>query len=89
VAAGAATNAESYQFQWFGFDNATSTRTPIGDKQFATAPSARAPAGALGGEFVGVAVTAHHNQQAGWARPATFFFRRSGSGWTLVGVERG
>jgi hypothetical protein len=90
VAARAATPGESYQLQWFRFDNATAARTPVGDRQTVTALDGRAPAGLLeGGEFVGVEVTGRHSQHAGWARPATFFFRRTGSGWTLVGVERG
>jgi len=90
VAAGAATPGESYQLQWFRFDNAAAARTPIGEPQTVTAPGGRAPGGILeAGEFVGVEVTAHHSQHSRWARPATFFFRKTGSGWTLVGVERG
>ena len=90
VAAGAATAAESYQLQWFSFDNATNTRTPSGEIQQASGLSGRAPAGLLSsGDYIGVAVTARHPQHSGWTRPAAFFFPRSGSTWTLVGVERG
>jgi hypothetical protein len=90
VAARAAEPATSYQLQWFRFDNATSTRVPVGDQQTTTAPTGRAPLDLVGsGEFVGVEVTALHPGRPGWARPATFFFRRGGSTWTLVGVERG
>jgi hypothetical protein len=90
VAARAVDPATSYQLQWFRFDNATATRTPVGDRQTTTAPTGRAPTGLLGsGEFVGVEVTAHHPQRPGWARPATFYFRLGSTGWTLVGVERG
>jgi hypothetical protein len=90
VAARAATEGEGYQLQWFRFDNATNTRTPAGDPQTASVAEARAPAGLLeSGEYVGVSVTGRHPQHAGWMQPATFFFRRGGSGWTLVGVERG
>ena len=32
VAARAAGPAESYQLQWFRFDNATATRTPVGER---------------------------------------------------------
>jgi hypothetical protein len=89
VAARAATTPESYQLQWFRFDNATDTRAPVGESVTVTAPSAQAPASLLGtGDFVGVAITARHAQHTGWARPAAFFFRRAGSAWTLVGVER-
>jgi hypothetical protein len=90
VTARAATAPESYQLQWFRFDNASDTRTPAGEAQTATSAAARAPAGLLdSGDYVGVAITARHPQQAGWAKPSVFFFRRGASGWTLVGVERG
>ena len=43
-------------------------------------------------DYVGVTITATHPQQPGWARPATFYFRRAASGgnagWDTVGVER-
>ena len=55
-----------------------------------TGASGRAPSELLGaGEFVGVEISATHPQRPGWAKPSTFFFRRGGGGWTLVGVERG
>jgi hypothetical protein len=89
VDAGAAKPAGAYTLRWFRFDNATDVRTPVGDAVSTPTLSARAPAD-LTGDFVGVSISASHPQLAGWARPATFFFRRSGtaSGWTLVGVER-
>jgi hypothetical protein len=90
VAARAAAPDESYQLQWFRFDNAVATRTPVGGSQTVAAPAGRAPAGLLdSGEFVGVEVKSLHPQRAGWTRPAAFVFRRSGAGWSLVGVERG
>jgi hypothetical protein len=89
VTARAATAAESYQLQWFRFDNATHTRTPVGGVASATSLSARAPEGLLDGSaFVGVTMTARHPQHPGWMNPATFTFRRGGNSWTLVGVER-
>jgi hypothetical protein len=90
VAARAATPAESYQLQWFRFDNATATRTPVGSAETVSTPGGRVPPGLLeSSEYVGVRVTARHPQHPGWARPSVFFFRRSAPGWTLVGVERG
>jgi hypothetical protein len=90
VDAHASTPAESYQLQWFRFDNATGTRTSVGEAQAVTTPAGQAPVPRLdGAEYVGVAVTARHRQHPGWVRPATFFFRRGGTQWTLVGVERG
>jgi hypothetical protein len=91
VDAGAATTAaEGYQLQWFRFDNATDTKTPAGDAVTVSTLAARAPEGLLsGGDFVGVTISAKHAKHPGWARPATFYFRRDSSGWTLVGIERG
>jgi hypothetical protein len=90
VDAGAATAAGGYQLQWFRFDNAAGTRTPVGAPQSSVALTGRAPADLVGaGEYVGVEVSAVHPQHPDWLRPVSFFFRRGGSGWTLVGVERG
>jgi hypothetical protein len=90
VAARAATAAESYQLQWFRFDNATNARTPVGAVVNVSSLTSRAPDGLLeGSAIVGVTMTATHPQHQGWRKPATFFFRRAATGWTLVGVERG
>lgn len=100
---GAAAPASGYTLQWFAFDNATDTRTPVGGPEAMTGTSARAPAG-LAGDFVGVTITGTradappeagtnaNAERTGWARPATFIFRRvtgAAPGWSLVGVERG
>jgi len=88
--ASAAGPPERYDLQWFRFDNVADSRTPVGPAIAARSGSARAPEGLLStGEFVGVTITGRHPEHAGWAVPATFFFRRSSSGWALVGVERG
>jgi len=90
VAAHASTPGISYEFQWFRFDNATGQRTAVGEPQTESAPAGRAPMGLLdSADYVGVALKGNHGQHPNWARPATFFFRRAGSTWSLVGVERG
>jgi hypothetical protein len=90
VVAKAATEGEGYQLQWFRFDNGSNTQTPVGDLQSVSRTESRAPDGLLGsGEYIGVSVTGRHAKQPGWSRPTSFFFRRDGTGWTLVGVERG
>jgi hypothetical protein len=90
VAARAATEGDGYQLQWFRFDNATNTSTPAGEPQAVSSAASRAPDGLLdSGEYVGVTVTGRHAKQPGWSRPTSFYFRRGGPGWTLVGVERG
>ncbi len=89
VDAKAATAPAAYELNWFRFDNATDQRTPVGGAMTVTAGSARAPEGLTTGDFVGVSVKATHAQQPGWSAPSTFIFRRSGTNWSLVGVERG
>jgi hypothetical protein len=41
-----------------------------------------------GREHIGVSITAHHPAQPGWTTPAAFYFRKNGSAWELVGVDR-
>jgi hypothetical protein len=90
VDAGAAEAGGSYTLEWFRFDNATGTRTPVGEAGSTTTPGGQAPAGLLdGGDFVGVTIVGRHPAHPGWSRPATATFRRSGAGWQLVGLERG
>ena len=90
IAARVADDPKSYTLQWFAFDNATGERRDVGEAQTASTTESTAPAALLerGGDYVGVVVTAQHPQQPSWAKPATFYFRRSGSGWILVGAER-
>jgi hypothetical protein len=91
IAAGVATAPERYTLQWFRFDNATDTRTNVGDPQTVSATSTRAPDSLLqarAGEYIGVEVTATHAEHPAWAAPATFYFRRAADGWTWMGAER-
>ena len=94
VEAKAATAAERYSLRWFRFDNATEARSDIGEVMSVTGTRADAPAELLGSrpDHAGVTITATHPQHPGWARPATFYFRRAASGgnagWDTVGVER-
>ncbi len=89
VDARAATPPERYTLQWFSFDNASDTSRDVGEPVQVTALEAVAPPGLLAsGAFVGVRISAQHGAQPGWGSPATFTFRRTVSGWDLVGVER-
>ncbi len=90
VTARVAEAPESYTLQWFRFDNATDTRTNVGEAVTVSTASADAPASLLsgGGEYIGVVMTAKHATERAWAKPATFFFRRGQGGWTWVGAER-
>jgi hypothetical protein len=90
VAARAATPAESYSLTWFRFDNETDSKIDIGERAVISGLRAVAPPELLksGSDYMGVTITAKHPQYAGWARPATFYFRRTGGAWKTVGVER-
>jgi hypothetical protein len=90
IAAGVAEPPESYSLQWFELDNATDTRTNVGDAATVTTPRAPAPEALIAGTtpYIGVTITAKHPTQPGWARPATFHFRRTADGWQWVGAER-
>jgi hypothetical protein len=81
---------QSYTLQWFRLDNATDTRTTVGDPVTVASAGAAAPAELLtrGGDYIGVVITSAHKDRAAWARPATFYFRRTGNGWTWIGAER-
>jgi len=71
----------------------TNQRVPVGDGETVSGTAGRAPAELVrSGAFVGVSVSAKHEQHPDWANPVTFYFRASqGSarGWELVGTERG
>jgi len=90
VDANAAPAAEGYSLRWFRFDNATDTRSDIGGAMAVTGLRAEAPPALLDGrpDHAGVTITARHSRQPGWNRPVTFHFRRAGTGWESVGVER-
>jgi hypothetical protein len=89
VDAGVATAAESYALQWFAFDNPANQRKDVGTPVTTASLSSAAPAAVLqGNSYIGVTMTAAHASEKAWAKPATFYFRREGSGWKWVGAER-
>lgn len=89
IEAGAASGTATYEVQWLRFDNATDAETPVGEVHVGTAAAADAPAGLLaGGDYVGVRVAARHAEHPVWSKPVTAHFRRAGTNWTLVGMQR-
>jgi hypothetical protein len=90
TAAGVAPPADRYTLQWFRFDNATDTRTD-GETVTVSVPTATAPPALLStraGDYIGVAIAASHADHPAWARPATFYFRRTADAWEWVGAAR-
>jgi hypothetical protein len=80
--------AGGYRVAWARFDNATDAATPIGES---TGASGLRPPQALpttAGTFVRVSVTSVSPEHPSWSAPIHAYFRRSATGWTLVGLER-
>jgi hypothetical protein len=92
VAAGFADAPSLYRATWSRFDNATGDAIRIGETQSATttmtAPAALGTLSAATGSFVEVDITAESPAHPSWREPVRTFFRRTGNGWTLVGLER-
>jgi hypothetical protein len=88
--AGVATPAARYTIQWSRFDNAAGTHQEVGQEQSVTEPAARAPMELVDGraEYVAARLRAYHAEHPAWSQPLLAFFRRSGDGWQLVGLER-
>jgi hypothetical protein len=78
-----------YRAVWQRFDNATGEVASIGETS-ATGPELKAPADlpSSDGSFLRVDVAATGAPRSEWEKPAHLYFRRSGRGWTLVGLYR-
>jgi hypothetical protein len=79
----------SYTAVWSRFDNATGTATRIADTT-SKEPKVAAPNGlpTTPDSFVKVALSAQSASHPSWAQPIDVYFRRVGTGWKLVGLER-
>ncbi len=88
--AGVAPAAERYTIQWSAFDNASNTHKDVGAELSVTSPVAQVPAELLSArpDYICALVRTHHGDHAAWSRPLMLYFRRSGDGWALVGLER-
>jgi hypothetical protein len=78
-----------YEAAWAHFDNATGQTRSIGPITRSEGTGMAAPAElATGAEaFVQVVISAISSRPS-WARPVEAYFRRTDSGWRLVGLER-
>jgi hypothetical protein len=88
--AAVANAAERYTVEWSVFDNATGTHTIVSTEQTVTTTSAQAPAALFSSqpEYVSAVVRAFHRDKPAWSQPLRIYFRKSGSEWSLVGLER-
>jgi hypothetical protein len=89
VRADVATPPAAYTVRWARFDNATAKHTPIAGEITVRESRVQAPAELLReAEFISATIRSLHPDHREWAKPVTFFFRRSGEGWKTVGCER-
>jgi hypothetical protein len=89
-AAGVATAAQHYTVEWSAFDNAAGSHKTIGGEEMVSARTAQMPAALLAAkpEFVSARVRAFHGDHPAWSQPLVGYFRRAGSAWQLIGLER-
>jgi hypothetical protein len=74
---------------WSRFDNAAGTSQRIAETESATT-SMTAPRDlpTAAGSYIQVDISAESAANASWREPVQVYFRRTASGWTLVGLER-
>jgi hypothetical protein len=89
VDAGVASGPATYHASWMRFDNTTGDTQPISETQSQTT-SVDAPRDlpTTANSFVSVDISVDSQAHPSWKRPVRTTFRRSGQGWTLVGLER-
>ena len=89
VAAGVAKEPASYRAAWFQFDNATGNTRPLSETT-ATTTTIDAPSGlpSAADSIVGADLSADSKEHPAWRKPVRLYFRRSGTTWQLVGLER-
>jgi hypothetical protein len=89
VDAGVAKAPASYEVAWHSFDNATGATKPIGARTTSSTPKVAAPAGlpSGAGDFIRADISAT-GADPEWAKPVHAYFRRSATGWQLVGFDR-
>jgi hypothetical protein len=79
----------AYHAVWSQFDNTTGETRHLADTQSPTTsmqPPSGLPTGA--DSYIEVRLSADSAEHPAWKEPVRTYFRRDGSGWTLVGLER-
>ncbi len=85
----APTPKRGYEATWSTFNNGTGESKPVGPAVSSQTERLQAPAGISGDQQWGkVSIRAMEPPHAPWSVPVTVYFRRTGGGWQLVGVER-
>ncbi len=89
VDAGVGKAPTSYDVAWHAFDNATGATKPIGTPVSSSTSKVSAPAGlpTAAGAFIRADISAA-GADPEWAKPVHAYFRRTASGWQLVGFDR-
>jgi hypothetical protein len=79
-----------YEATWHRFDNATGRTEALGPATTSMSERVQSPGPLPDGAqaFVKVAIRAPQASHAAWAVPVDVYFRRTGTTWTLVGVDR-
>ena len=89
LSAGVAKGEPTYRASWMLFDNTTGATKPLSATQSQTTtldPPAGLPTAA--GSYIQVDISAEIAAYPTWRQPIKTHFRRTGQGWTLVGLER-
>lgn len=89
VNAGFATEPEGYQVNWFTFDNQTGESRPLGGGVTRTT-RAEPPAtlSTAAPDFLRIEISADQKDYPSWKTPVVLHFRKTATGWTLVGLQR-
>jgi hypothetical protein len=87
--AGIATAPSGYLTRWAAFDNDTGLVGALSEPMRSATPSFEAPASLLApGEFIAVDISAEHRDYPSWGHATRVYFRRLGTEWRTVGVQR-
>ena len=87
VSAGVAKGPVSYTASWMRFDNVTGATAPLSETKSTTTTMA-VPAGLPATGFIAADLAAESDGHPSWKKPVRAFFRRDGTSWKLVGLER-
>jgi len=81
---------QGYEATWYRFDNVTGQTDALGPATRAPGERVQSPKPLPSGSaaFVKVSIHAVQPAHAAWAVPVDVYFRRSGTTWTLAGLDR-